>query len=97
MVWEPGVYNSADYFTKHHPGSHHQQVCPIYLYEENTPSTLQGCIKIMDKKKDKIRAVRNYTLPVTKMIASERRASNIKDNKGICSYINLLSKLILNQ
>ena len=29
IVWEPGIYNLADYFTKHHTGKHHLQVRPI--------------------------------------------------------------------
>ena len=49
IVWDLGIYNLADYYTKHHSGKHHKLVRPIYLYEENSPSTLQGCIKIMDK------------------------------------------------
>ena len=45
VVWEPGIHNLADYFTKHHPGSHRYRVRPIYLLEESSPCTLQGCIK----------------------------------------------------
>jgi hypothetical protein len=36
--WEPGVDNHADYFTKHHPVSHHQLKRPLYLHpNESTP------------------------------------------------------------
>lgn len=46
--WVPGKHNLADYHTKHHPGSHHRQVRPIYLYEEDqSPTTLQGYIEIL--------------------------------------------------
>jgi hypothetical protein len=46
--WRPGKTNLADYPTKHHTGQHHQQVRPIYLYEpNNSPETVQGCIKIL--------------------------------------------------
>ena len=46
--WRPGKSNLADYPTKHHTGSHHQQVRPIYLYDAvNSPRTVQGCIKIL--------------------------------------------------
>ena len=48
IKWVPGRYNLADYFTKHHPGSHHRKVRPIYLYEEGrSPTTMQGCIEIL--------------------------------------------------
>jgi hypothetical protein len=46
--WEPGKFNLADYPTKHHYGSHHRKVRPIYLFEgKDSPSTLQGCNKIL--------------------------------------------------
>ena len=32
-----------DYFTKHHPPSHHIKVRPVYLKEKSSPSDLQGC------------------------------------------------------
>ena len=34
IKWVPGKYNLADYFTKHHPGSHHCRVRPIYLLRQ---------------------------------------------------------------
>ena len=36
FFWCKGSANKADYFTKHHPSSHHQQVRPIYLREPHT-------------------------------------------------------------
>ena len=50
IVWEPGIYNLADYFTKHHTGKHHLQVRPIYLHCSSSPTTLQGCAKIFQDK-----------------------------------------------
>ncbi len=32
--WKKGQDNLADYHTKHHPASHHRQMRPIYLHEE---------------------------------------------------------------
>ena len=29
--WQPGSANFADYFTKHHPAKHHQNIRPAYL------------------------------------------------------------------
>eukprot|EP00804_Cyclotella_cryptica_P004376 CCRYP_006792-RA/>CCRYP_006792-RA protein AED:0.32 eAED:0.32 QI:0/0/0/1/0/0/2/0/518 len=53
--WHPGLENMGDYYTKHHPASHHQRVCPYYLFEPHspwelprapTPEELRGCAKI---------------------------------------------------
>ena len=52
VFWEPGINNLADYPTKHHSGAHHRKVRDIYLYDkEKSPSTIQGCIKIMNSDK----------------------------------------------
>ena len=46
--WQPGKTNLADYPTKHHTGQHHKMVRPIYLYDKAaSPTTVQGCIKIL--------------------------------------------------
>ena len=98
IIWDPGKHNLADYYTKHHPGSHHKRVRPIYLFEEGSPSTLQGCIKLMDKQsKIKVQCVNYvYTLPVTKTTVSDQRCPINEGISSISSYIKLLSKLILN-
>ena len=31
FIWAPGVYNKADYFTKHHQASHNRKMRPIVL------------------------------------------------------------------
>jgi hypothetical protein len=36
--WKKEALNLADYFTKHHPASHHQQVRSVYLYDAATPT-----------------------------------------------------------
>jgi hypothetical protein len=52
VFWEPGINNLADYPTKHHSGAHHKRLRDIYLYDkEKSPSTIQGCIKIMNSDK----------------------------------------------
>jgi len=33
IYWKPGKNNKLDYFTKHHPASHHREMHPIYLHE----------------------------------------------------------------
>ena len=35
--WRPGTQNLADYFTKHHPPTHHKSVCPTILTDVNNP------------------------------------------------------------
>ena len=35
--WWPGMQNLADYFTKHHPATHHKSVCPTILPADNDP------------------------------------------------------------
>lgn len=54
VKWHPGQENLADYYTKHHPTSHHTRVRPFYLLEPNSPSELpramtpeelRGCAK----------------------------------------------------
>ena len=38
VVWRKGKTNKGDYFSKHHPASHHQVVRPAYLYDPNNPA-----------------------------------------------------------
>lgn len=54
VYWQPGSENLADYFTKHHPASHHREQRNIYLVPsangskyayKNMPTMLQGCVK----------------------------------------------------
>ena len=35
VLWQKGQNNLANYFTKHHPPSHHIAMRPTYLYENN--------------------------------------------------------------
>jgi hypothetical protein len=35
--WQPGTQNLADYFTKHHPATHHRSVRPTILTAVNNP------------------------------------------------------------
>jgi hypothetical protein len=53
VYWEPGVNNLADYTTKHHSGNHHRRLRPIQLYETDSPTTVQGCIKLLNYKTKK--------------------------------------------
>ena len=50
VQWEPGKFNLADYFTKHHPPTHHRALRPVYLFDPNCILDLQGCIKILSSR-----------------------------------------------
>jgi hypothetical protein len=39
--WRPGTQNLADYFTKHHPTSHHKSVRPTILTHANSPEYIK--------------------------------------------------------
>ena len=47
IYWARGETNLANYFTKHHSGSHHRRVRPIYTTTKHSPSSLQGCIELL--------------------------------------------------
>ena len=38
IYWRPGRFNKADYFTKHHPATHHRAVRSTYLHNDADPS-----------------------------------------------------------
>jgi hypothetical protein len=42
LYWAPGKLNSADYFTKHYPPSHHKLM--RYLYLQKPTSQVRGCV-----------------------------------------------------
>ena len=42
VYWAPGKWNLADYFTKHHPPAHHQQMRPIFLHMKDSPDLVPG-------------------------------------------------------
>jgi hypothetical protein len=44
--WRPGTQNLADYFTKHHPISHHKTICPTILTPVNDPKFMKLFKKI---------------------------------------------------
>eukprot|EP00978_Attheya_sp_CCMP212_P029338 scaffold103920_cov55-Attheya_sp.AAC.1 len=46
VYWHPGSTNLADYFTKHHPPSHHRRLRSTYLHclVNYLSSVMQGCV-----------------------------------------------------
>ena len=52
IIWQPGAENLADYFSKHHLGTHHKNVRAWYIHTPNStrrlpraqaPRALRGC------------------------------------------------------
>jgi hypothetical protein len=35
IYWNKGKTNLADYFTKHHPTSHHQDIRSVYIFDKD--------------------------------------------------------------
>jgi hypothetical protein len=38
VYWGKGSHNKADYFTKHHPASHHKAIRSTYLHSSDNPT-----------------------------------------------------------
>ena len=56
IYWEPGKNNLADYPTKHHTGTHHAIVRPMYLYDaEKRPTTVKRCVEILARTNNKVK------------------------------------------
>ena len=64
IYWAPGEENWADYFTKHHSATHHKTLRPVYLKEPDSPSDLQGCVKLLSSLLKK-RSPDNNPIPNT--------------------------------
>ena len=55
IQWAPGAANLGDYPTKHHTGKHHLQCRPVFLnVDDKSPTTLQGCAKILNPTQSQI-------------------------------------------
>jgi hypothetical protein len=57
--WRPGTQNLADYFTKHHPASHHKANRPTFLTQREDPQYI--FLTPQDKKPN----VKSPTMPLT--------------------------------
>jgi hypothetical protein len=44
IYWAKGTGNLSDYFTKHHPASHHRLMRPVYIHVPDHPSVMRGCV-----------------------------------------------------
>jgi hypothetical protein len=59
--WRPGTQNMADYFTKHHPASHHKANRPTFL----TPREDTQYTKLFPLKQDEKPNVKSTKKPLT--------------------------------
>ena len=50
--WEPGETNLADYYSKHHPSSHHVKVRPLYVHTKESPKWLPPAKNIVKQQPD---------------------------------------------
>ena len=79
VFWAPGEINLADYQSKVQPTSVHRALRPIYLYEEGkSPTTLQGCDKIL-------KSLAAGTKTVTPLLASTLETTA---QYGSCNQVN---------
>jgi hypothetical protein len=47
FYWRPGAQNLANYWTKHHPASHHKAFCPQILTSSKNTATKSFVKKIL--------------------------------------------------
>ena len=87
IYWEPGSHNLGDNPTKHHTGTYHKTVRPVFLHVEGeSPETVQGCVNIMKKtgKKPIKDNTQSQALRVKGILQSGSKWSNrsSKSNNG---------------
>ena len=93
VYWEPGLNNLADYPTKHHSGKHHKILRSIYLSKEDSPTTVQGCVEILNYKN----LERERATTKTQTTATALHIYNWKPvTKRLRSCINTVSKSLSN-
>ena len=52
IYWKKGILNKADYFTKHHPATHHQQIRSAYLHDSATSPSRNYFDCLQDNNED---------------------------------------------
>jgi hypothetical protein len=77
IFWAPGKIYLADYQSKVQPASVHRALQPIYLYVEGkSPTTLQGCDKILESLAAGTSAVTSQYMNTTAQFGSCNQASH---------------------
>jgi hypothetical protein len=81
--YQPGLENLADYPSKHHPASHHQEVRPFYVHTPNSPrfliraakpSVRRGCVDPA-KANPNPYSTRRYPLPALTRVGQPPRVA----------------------
>jgi hypothetical protein len=66
VYWKKGILNRADYFTKHHPASHHQAIRSAYLHEPNSDTrNYFDCLYDDDEESDEKHVSWSPNVPLT--------------------------------
>ena len=53
VFWRKGKLNKADYFTKHHPASHHRAIRSTYIHDKTSHNSSQNYFDVlMDEEED---------------------------------------------
>ena len=66
VIWKPGKDNYGDYFTKHHPPSHHIKMRPTYLQtakKATTPESKCKGVLISDPRRSQTRVTSDSSQP----------------------------------
>jgi hypothetical protein len=81
--YQPGLENLADYPSKHHQASHHQEVRPFYVHTPNSPrfliraakpSVRRGCVDPA-KANPNPYSTRRYPLPALTRVSQPPRVA----------------------
>ena len=70
VLWSPGKDNKGDYFTKHHPPSHHINMRPIYL---QTPESECEGVLISDPRLNQSRVPHDSSQPESQTVTTHSR------------------------
>jgi hypothetical protein len=66
VYWGKGSRNRADYFTKHHPASHHKAIRSTYLYSPDNPSkNYFDCLADTEQAENALLAATTTAAPAT--------------------------------
>jgi hypothetical protein len=85
--WRPGTQNLADYFTKHHPASHHRASRPTYLTSGSDPDYREFLLKSPGTKSHVATTTKATatTKSFVRTLLSTRRFSPGKDHISIAA------------
>ena len=93
--WAPGPTNLADYPSKHHPGVHHKNVRPVYLYiKDKSPSTLKGCNELLSQRGRLEDRPARKQIPTVKSLTREHSPMQMEQSTGTFNILDVARKVI---